>query len=52
VSVRIFPKHPKERNSLPLEQSGEADTHPELPTKGEGEAEGWGKKEFPGMRDY
>jgi hypothetical protein len=23
-------------------------THPELPGKGEGEAEGWGKREFPG----
>jgi hypothetical protein len=31
-----------------LEQRGEEDTHPELPGKGEGEAEGWGKREFPG----
>jgi hypothetical protein len=31
-----------------LEQRGEGDTHPELPGKGEGEAEGWGKREFPG----
>jgi hypothetical protein len=45
VSVRIFPKLPKERSSL---QSGEGDTHPELPGKGEGEAESWGKREFPG----
>jgi hypothetical protein len=27
---------------------GEGDTHSELPGKGEGEAEGWEKREFPG----
>jgi hypothetical protein len=27
---------------------GEEDIHPELLGKGEGEAEGWGKREFPG----
>jgi hypothetical protein len=30
-----------------LKQQGEA-THPELLGKEEGEAEGWGKREFPG----
>jgi hypothetical protein len=31
-----------------LEQRVEGDTHPELLGKGEGEAEDWGKREFPG----
>jgi hypothetical protein len=48
MPVEIFSKLPKERSSLQLEQSGEEDTHPELPGKREGEAEGWGKREFPG----
>jgi hypothetical protein len=48
VLVGIFPKLSKERSSLQLKQSGEGDTHPELPGKGERKAEGWGKREFPG----
>jgi hypothetical protein len=31
-----------------LEQRGERDTHHELSEKEEGEAEGWGNREFPG----
>jgi hypothetical protein len=41
-----FPNSLKEAHCC-LEQKGEA-THPELLGKEEGEAEGWGKREFPG----
>jgi hypothetical protein len=37
----------KEESHCCLEQKGEA-THPELLGKGEGEAEDWEKREFPG----
>jgi hypothetical protein len=44
----FFLKSLKKEARCCLEQSGEVDTHPELLGKGEGEAEDWGKKEFPG----
>jgi hypothetical protein len=51
VPVGIFPKLPEGRSSLLFRaKGGGVHTHPELPGKGEGEAEGWGKREFPGSR--
>jgi hypothetical protein len=50
MPVGIFPKLPEERRSLHIpttaiySKGGEGDTHPELPRKGKGEAEGWGKR--------
>jgi hypothetical protein len=49
VPVGIFPKLPEERSTLLFRaKAGGRGTHPELPGKGEGETEGWGKREFPG----
>jgi hypothetical protein len=48
VHVGIFPKLPKERSSLLFRAKWGEGTNPELPGKGEGEAEGWGQREFPG----
>jgi hypothetical protein len=45
VPVGIFPKLPKERSSLLFRAKAGRKT---LPGKGEGEAEGWGKREFSG----
>jgi hypothetical protein len=47
VPVGISPKL-SEGSSLLFRAKGGGDTHPELLGKGEGEAEGWGKREFPG----
>jgi hypothetical protein len=49
VPVRVFFTNSlmKEAHCC-LEQSGKVDTYPELLGKGEGEAEGWGKRGFPG----
>jgi hypothetical protein len=47
VPIGIFPNLPEE-SSLLFRAKGEGDIHPELPGKGEGEAESWGKREFPG----
>jgi hypothetical protein len=56
VPAGIFPKLTEEGNHCCLEQRRvvRGDTHPELLGKGEGEAEDWGKRVFPGsvMRDY
>jgi hypothetical protein len=45
VPAGIFPKLPEERCSLLFRAKGGRET---LILKGEGEAEGWGKREFPG----
>jgi hypothetical protein len=47
MPIGIFLKLSEERSSL-LCTAKVGDTHPELLGKGEGEAEGWGKREFPG----
>jgi hypothetical protein len=54
VPIGIFPNSLKKEAHCCLEQTGEGGTHPELPGKGEGEAEGWGKESFQAqcMRDY
>jgi hypothetical protein len=44
----FFPEFLKKEAHCCLEQSGEGDAHPELFGKGEGEAEDWWKREFPG----
>jgi hypothetical protein len=44
----FLPNSLKKEAHCCLEQRGEGDTHPELPGKGEGEAEDWGKREFLG----
>jgi hypothetical protein len=44
----FFPNLLKKEAHCCLEQRGEGETHPELLGKGEGEAEDWGKREFPG----
>jgi hypothetical protein len=48
VPIEVFPKLSEERSSLLFRAKGGGETHPELPGKGEGEAEGWGKREFSG----
>jgi hypothetical protein len=48
VPVGIFPKLTEDRSLLLFRAKGAGGTHPELPGKGEGEAGGWGKREFPG----
>jgi hypothetical protein len=44
----FFPNSLKKEANCYLEQRREGDTHPQLLGKGEGEAEAWGKREFPG----
>jgi hypothetical protein len=44
----FFPNFLKKEAHCCLEQKGEGDTHPGLLGKAEGEAEDWGKREFPG----
>jgi hypothetical protein len=50
----FFPNSLKKEAHYCSEQKGEGDTHPELPGKEEGEAEGWWKESFQAqsMRDY
>jgi hypothetical protein len=47
MPVGIFPNSLKKLTAI-YSKGGEGDTHPELPGEGEREAEGWGKREFPG----
>jgi hypothetical protein len=42
----FFPNSLKKEAHYCSEQKGEGDTHPELPGKEEGEAEGWGRREL------
>jgi acyl-CoA-binding protein len=43
MPVGIFPNSLKKLTAI-YSKGGEGDTHPELPGKGEREAEGWGKR--------
>jgi hypothetical protein len=51
VPAGIFPKLPEEGSLLMFRARGwgEGDTHPAVLGKGEGEVEGWGKREFPDL---
>jgi hypothetical protein len=44
----FLPNFLKKETHCYLEQKRGGGIHPELPGKGEGETEGWGKREFPG----
>jgi hypothetical protein len=48
MPVGNFPKLPERSSLLFTAKAGRGNTHPELPGKGEGKAEGWGKREIPG----